>query len=434
LVIKLIYASGNYGKAILFGTLEFALLFVMTDLLGLPSAVAGLLILVSLFVDAVLDGIVGFIADRLRLKIGRYGPFILVGAPLAAAAFVTFASFPLIKQPEIGLIAATLFVFRLGYAVMDVPHNALIGTVAQTSRERADLAGIRFIFSSIASLTLAFTVGPLARDTTASEAILPERLFAFAIFASATSLITMIATFAAVHKADRLAAQTVPQRTSFVVAWRALINSYPYRVALASGTFTALLLPLHAKSQLYNAKYVLHEPTFAGSLLAVMTCAQILSSPVWLWTMKRIEKARAMQLAHLICAIGMVVGWVTLSKGELGLLFGSAIFGIGHFGVYSLIWSMIADCVDEARSRTGAHVEGMMFAVAIMSQKFALGIAIGTYGIVLSIIGFEPHQIADEQTITVFNTFGFVLPALGSVVSILLMRFYRLTHAAHARF
>ena len=43
-----VYASGNFGKNLLWGALEVALLFILTDLLGLSPALAGGMVLASL--------------------------------------------------------------------------------------------------------------------------------------------------------------------------------------------------------------------------------------------------------------------------------------------------------------------------------------------------------------------------------------------------
>ena len=54
---KLAYANGNFGKQLLFGLLEFKLLFYLTDILGINLLLSGAIIFFSLVLDALLDPI-----------------------------------------------------------------------------------------------------------------------------------------------------------------------------------------------------------------------------------------------------------------------------------------------------------------------------------------------------------------------------------------
>ena len=72
------YAAGNFGKNILWSAADLTLLFLMTDLIGIDPTTAGLAILVSLLVNAVLDPVLGALADRARSPWGPSGPMMLI--------------------------------------------------------------------------------------------------------------------------------------------------------------------------------------------------------------------------------------------------------------------------------------------------------------------------------------------------------------------
>lgn len=112
------------------------------------------------------------------------------------------------------------------------------------------------------------------------------------------------------------------------------------------------------------------------------------------------------------------------------MLLGAFICGIGLGGVFSIIWGMIADCAEEILALTGHRSEGLLFSAAVLSQQAALGIAAGAYGVMLSAAGYGLGA-ATESIRTVFLCFGFGLPIIGSAATILLLRFYKLSHARH---
>jgi len=55
------------------------------------------------------------------------------------------------------LVAA--IVFRIGYALMDIPHNAMLGTLTSDSRERTKLSSARIFFNASAILVFAAFAG-----------------------------------------------------------------------------------------------------------------------------------------------------------------------------------------------------------------------------------------------------------------------------------
>lgn len=84
---KIGYASGNLGKNVVFASLEYFLLFFLTQVWGLPPAQAGFIIFIALVWDGLADPIMGGVVDRFTTPLGRYGPYLLLGAPICAAAF-----------------------------------------------------------------------------------------------------------------------------------------------------------------------------------------------------------------------------------------------------------------------------------------------------------------------------------------------------------
>ena len=106
---QLIYASGSFGGNILGRTKELWLLFFYAppsdeqDMTRLaPVALVGALLLVSRFIEALDDPLIGYWSDRTRTRWGRRIPFVVLATPF-------YAIFPSIVFPPYGgLIAAGL--------------------------------------------------------------------------------------------------------------------------------------------------------------------------------------------------------------------------------------------------------------------------------------------------------------------------------------
>lgn len=337
---RLIYAAGNYGKNILWGTTEITLLFMMTDMLGISPALAGLVLLASLVVDAILDPMIGRIADGLRTPIGRYGPLILIGAPLSAASFCALYSLPLLGVTNVWIVAALVLAFRIAYSFIDLPHNALMTHVTDNSRARARLAGYRFGFSSLASLTLALSLAPLLEAET--RQLSASGLASFAAGASVLSLVAMFAAWWVVRGRDAVSAALPADAVPFQSALAALFASPAYVIALAAGCLATFTLPLFSKSLLYIAVHILEEPGAASRLLTSMVIGQFVGLPLWIALPSRWEKAASLQLAHATTGLGLLGLAICLYALPVAAVAASVLVGIGASGVYTIIWGMVS--------------------------------------------------------------------------------------------
>ena len=424
-----LYASGNFGKNILWNTSEVLLLFVLTDLLNIPAAIAGAVILVSLALDALLDPLVGVLAEKLRTPVGQYGPLILVGAPLAAVTFVSLFSLPLLQINQVWVVIIALLAFRAGYTLIDVPHNALLAKASRDSRLRSRIAGLRFVFSSLASLMLALAIAPLVSR---EEPLSPSGLFIFVCIAGFVSAGIMIVSWLSVKKADIASARRAEPSPNLSELMRSILNNRNYLIVLAVSGMAALTLPLFAKSLLYITRYVMDAPDLAGAGLIFMIAGQFIGLPIWMKLSQARENQTALGGAHILL-IAATALFIVLGASHPSVFLALCCFiGVAASGVYSVIWAMMADCVEDGQSRTGDRAEAMLFAFATLVQKSAIGIGAALFGAGLSLSGYAPGVNAAPVVQGTMVGFAAGAPLIGSAICLALLRFYTLSHADHA--
>lgn len=423
-----LYASGNFGKNILWNTTEVLLLFLLTDLLGIAPAVAGLVILVSLVLDAVLDPVVGILAEKLRTPFGQFGPLLLAGAPIAALSFIGLMALPLLGRNELWIVIPVLLMFRIGYTLIDVPHNSLLARASFDSRRRSGIAGLRFLFSSLASLVLAVVIAPLvSRETPLS----PTGLVAFACLAGLASVSVMILSWLAVRKADIAATQTLRAPVPLARVLGSLGRNGTYLIVLALSGLAALTLPLFAKSQLYITRYVMDAPDLASAGLIAMIIGQFMGLPLWTRLAQKRENTTAMMGAHIwLLVSALAFGVFGTRSPELYFALCTSV-GIAASGVYSVIWAMIADCVEHGQSRSGSRAEATLFAFATLVQKSAIGLGAALFGIALSLSGYEAGKTATAEMQWTMIAMATGLPFLGSFGCLFLLRRFSFSHSEH---
>ena len=76
------YSFGGLGSNLAFILVMSYLTFFYTDIFGIDTMVVSGLMLVSRFIDAFTDPLMGMLGDHTRSKFGRFRPWIIFGAPV----------------------------------------------------------------------------------------------------------------------------------------------------------------------------------------------------------------------------------------------------------------------------------------------------------------------------------------------------------------
>ncbi|QHV00187.1 MFS transporter [Synechocystis sp. CACIAM 05] len=161
---KLAYGAGDFGPAITANILVFYLLFFLTDVAGIPAALAGSVLMIGKIFDAINDPIIGLLSDRTRSRWGRRLPWMLGGMIPFALFYAAQWLIPHFSDDRLtnqwGLFiyyVAIAMAFNLCYTTVNLPYTALTPELTQNYNERTRLNSFRFAFSiggSILSLIL----------------------------------------------------------------------------------------------------------------------------------------------------------------------------------------------------------------------------------------------------------------------------------------
>ena len=113
---------------------------------------------------------------------------------------------------------------------------------------------------------------------------------------------------------------------------------------------------------------------------------------------------------------------------QLGLIFVfQALISICAGAIFPLLWSMYADCADYSELTTGNRATGLIFSSSSMSQKFGWAIGSALTGWLLAFFGFEANKVQSAETIDGIKMFLSILPAVGTILSVIFIAFYPLS-------
>ncbi|WP_340692305.1 MFS transporter [Hyphomonas sp.] len=419
------YASGNLGKSVVWSTLEYFFLFFLTELWGVTPAVAGLVILGAFIWDAISDPLLGFIADRSASPMGKYGPFLVFGAPLCAASFSLIFVHPGLGPAGMAWYAlATGIAFRTCYTICDVPHNALMARISENSRDASLLSGLRFFFSSLGALAVSISAASLFAS---GDAV--AQMSQFRIFALVAGVIYVLAMWTAWWSTRDLDRQfpNASREFSFLQSVRGIRQNGQLRLLLAIAFCQVVSIPVFTKSLAYYAKYELGTEAWISAALTVMTLTQALSMAGWTCLGRRWQKRSALMLAYS-GIIAAALAFAVTSRHGAGMLPAMALAGVAVGGINMLLWALLPDAINHGEHQTGIRVEALSTSLFLFVLKSGIGLGSLLLGSLLAWSGLEPGQVPDQSFNLRLIFMMTCIPAIGALLCMILLSRWRLVH------
>ncbi|NYE61523.1 GPH family glycoside/pentoside/hexuronide:cation symporter [Duganella sp. 1224] len=430
------YSVGNFGKNLLLGSVDVTLLFLLTDLLGVPAQQVSVLMAVVFCGDLLLDLGAGLLASRAQHSGIGYRRLIVLGTLPCALAFALIFSLPLLGHASLALSGAAILLFRAAYAVIDVPHNSLLARITSDSRARGRASGYRTVFSSAAGVVIATVVVPLVggagQHAQPGQHAAPGQL---AWLGMAGGLLfcgaMLLAAWSSREELDAAGAPGAGARRPAGAVFLPRLDRLFAAMALIAGV-TGFATPVFGKMMLYVATYAWHQPALAGRVLFMLTLGQFAGAVWWIFMIRHHDKTRLLAVSHGV-ALGGIALCALADARPAPLLAAAAVTGVGFGGIFMLPWGILADVIDFAEFRHRERRETATFATVLVILKAGAAASSAAIGWTLGALGYVPGLAQSLSVVRGMQVLAFGVPALGSVLAVLTLRRLAIGHQAHAR-
>ena len=404
------YASGNLGKSTLQATLDYFLLYLLTEYWGLPAATAGLVVLITMAWDAACGPFVGRLVDQTSGRFGRHGPFLLVGAPICALSFWYLLAAPGVAQHDLARHALVAgLVFRTAFVACDVPHNALLTRLSVDAKDATLVSGLRFFFSCLGGTLVAYGAGKLIGSP--SAAVARASLGGLAAVAGAIFAISLWIAWLSVRRIDppRAAQRHAPRPEQVSLIGRRLA------VFLLVAFLQAATAPVLAKALPYYAQAVLGDAAWSALAVSAIMIAQAVSILGWIWLGRRIGLELALVVAFGLVAAGALGLSAAPSHPPLALL-PVILGGVGYGGVAVILWALLPE-LSRAPGGDSPSSEALAAGLLLLALKGGAGLSAALLGWRLSAIGFQAGDVQSPGVAAGIRTVLAAIPALGMLLS-----------------
>jgi glycoside/pentoside/hexuronide:cation symporter, GPH family len=426
------YGLGDFAFNFYWLPLQVFLLKYYTDVLGLDSGAAGIIVMICLIWDGLVDPLIGIVANKTRTRFGRYRPYMLFGAiPLAASFSFVFLPVPFHDTALIVYALATQLLFRTVYAAVNIPYGAMMASMTRDSMERNWLAGARMLFAFSGSAVVGYATPRLVGWLGIGN---PDSAYFWsAAILSSFATLVIFASYGLTE--ERLEPVAEQQRHPPIgELLRMLAKNTPFLQAAAAIALFGFASTVTSASLPYFVQYYMGgKATMTGDLASMIPFVQMLAILPWT-VISRYTGKRVAWISGLLIATAALAVLHLIGKPDPTTLF--VLIAVSAFGSAAIavnFWSIVPDTVEYGEWRSGVRVEGFVFGLVTLIQKSALGVSSAFVGLYLTWIGYVPNQAQAPATVEGLRYMITLFPMLGMLASCAVMLFYRLNAANHAR-
>jgi GPH family glycoside/pentoside/hexuronide:cation symporter len=401
------YGSASFWSMLSYSVFNAYLIFFYEAVVGLPTELMFLAMILFTIWDAVNDPLLGHLTDRLTKftrKIGKRFIWIVIG--IIPANFVL----ALVFMPPLGdvmtifwWVVFTTVLFDSLYTLCFVNVSALFPDKFQTESARRRGSGWATFFSMLA-LPLANMVPPillgLFGGINAPEAYIPMIWIMIATLAPVSLLMLP----GMRENKELIERYYIGQEKSesFITALKSTLKqkSFVFYIVLFFG-FQVVTGSLTASIP-YAANYVLPGPPLGVEtnmilLFAIFLNASLISIPIWIKIAKKVKNNKKMAIIGGICLVPAT--FITpLFTGLIDSLVYMTILGFAMGNYWALFTVYFADVLDERVILTGSPNRGATVGISGFLSRFARAVQIGIFAIMHLLTGFV--EGSPTQTLT----------------------------------
>lgn len=432
--LKLVHGFGAVAFGVKDTGFSFFLLIYYSQALGMDAGLVGLILLVALLIDAVIDPILGYLSDRTYTRWGRRLPWLYIAPIPLAFAWIVLWSPPGGDSPSaLGLLGIAVTV-RVLLSACEVPSVSLVPEITDDYTGRTTLFRYRYLsgwMGGLFMMVLAYSVfmpgenGLLRSDGYAAFGIFGAILIAVSVLGSALGQHSTVA-----HLPDKK-----PPPFSLKAAFSEIREAFSEKAFLifAAGGLAAYIsqgMTFSIANYLNVFVWRLDRLSldWAPNWLTGLTAYPLVLgvSVIFMFFIvgpmhHRLGKPRSAALSAIMAALIGLAPYALLLAGmwppvgtaaSAALYYGFIVFA-NMFGIVIMISasSMIAEIVELFEERTGRRAEGSFYSGNWLVQKCATGFGIFLTGqiVALSQLGSGANPDNVEQSVVTSLIAGFAI-------------------------
>lgn len=393
---------------------------------GLPLALLGTIFLIEKLWGTLADPLIGTLSDRTAGRIGRRKPWIATGGILFGLAGVALFFPPADVGPW--WLGAALFVFYLGWSMIQIPYLAWSGEISGDYHERTRIVTYQTVVGSAALLAV------LVLPTIVDQIRPGDAPLKLGAMGAAILLALVPALLLALRAFPEPPLPAVrAERQPLLATIGVVLRDGPLMRVLLSDFAVTIGQNIRGTLFVFFVATYMGLPQWASGLFLLQFVFSITAGPIWMAIARRLGKHRTAVIGELVQVV-INLGLLLVVPGELPLLLALTVAqGLAQGSGNLMLRAMVADAADRHRLETGEDRSALFFSVFSISMKGGMAAAVGLALPLVAWAGFDPASQHNSQEALHALLLLFALgPAIAHLLSAWLVWHFPIDEAAHS--
>ncbi|WP_294801001.1 MFS transporter [uncultured Eubacterium sp.] len=424
---KIGYGLGDFGCNMSFAFINNYLMVFYVTCMGIKAKHFAVIILLAKIFDAINDPIIGGICDASKPgKDGKFKPWIKwASLPLLVSSILMFIYAPNAPYAlKIAMCLGLYCVWSVAYTSVNVPYGSMQSVITTQSDERSSLSTWRSVGAMFAQIPVMILLPKLVYDSKTSN----PRGNVFIYIVGVMGLIGFISFILLRKLTTERVEPTVnnEQKFNYFKTLASFFKNKPMMgVTISSVAYLALMMTVTNSMQYVfmcyfkNTKIIPIATIIAGLPIGL---GIVITKPL----LKKFTKKQLCTYPFAISAVAAgIATFVRFDNPYVWIAF----IGVSMFGTcfyLTLMWALVADCIDYQEEKTGRREEGSIYATYSLFRKIAQGVGASIIALSLDLTGYSEKLDALSQAEGVpekIYTMTGALPLIGALICLFSMHF-----------
>ena len=439
---KLGYMFGDFGNDFSFILASTFLLKFYTDVMAVPAAVVGTIMMIARFVDAVTDVTMGRICDKSKtLPAGKFKPWILrMCWFVAAASFLMYQSALADANMTVKIAYLTVTYLLWGsvfYTSINIPYGSMASAISPEPDDRQSLSTFRTMGGMLAGIFTNVLPPLIVYDTVMEDGVKmtvlngPKFTMMAGIFAVA-SIGCYLLCYKLVTERVRVENPTLENQKPQMNSVGTMLKNAVTNRALLSIICASIVMLLAQLTMQQMAAYVFpnyyNNATAQSASTAFMGVGMIVAAIVAKPLAKKFGKAEVSVVTNLFAGVVLVVCWV-VKPANVWVFSGFQMLVWLGLGIFSMVsWALITDVIDYSEIKNGVREDGQIYSLYSFARKLGQALSAGVSGWLLQAIGYSAETAFDPTVLNGIFTISTIVPAVGLIALALILWFWYPLH------
>lgn len=424
---KIGYGLGDFGCNMSFAFINNYLMVFYVTCMGIKAKHFAIIILLAKIFDAINDPIIGGICDASKPgKDGKFKPWIKwASLPLLVSSILMFIYAPNAPYAlKIAMCLGLYCVWSVAYTSVNVPYGSMQSVITTQSDERSSLSTWRSVGAMLAQIPVMVLLPKLVYDSKTSN----PRGNVFIYIVGVMGLIGFVSFILLRKLTTERVEPTVnnEQKFNYFKTLASFFKNKPMMgVTISSVAYLALMMTVTNSMQYVfmcyfkNTKIIPIATIIAGLPIGL---GIVITKPL----LKKFTKKQLCTYPFAISAVAAgIATFVRFDNPYVWIAF----IGVSMFGTcfyLTLMWALVADCIDYQEEKTGRREEGSIYATYSLFRKIAQGVGASIIALSLDLTGYSEKLDALSQAEGVpekIYTMTGALPLIGALICLCSMHF-----------